>query len=219
MLAKNIFTAELIEYCIAKGVREPLAIQELRNKSNQLDNGRMLITPIQGAFLNLLIKISGTKKILEIGTFTGYSAAWMGLALPASGELTTLDIDHSHLEMARECWDSIGVSSHINPIKGEALNLLNDFQQKQLHFDLMFIDANKSQYIDYYEAALKILNLNGLIIIDNVLMYGQILQQNTRKKYLKVLQELNDIIATDKRVEICLLPIGDGLTIARKIIE
>lgn len=214
---KNIFDTAIIDYCIAKGVREHPAIQKLREYSAQFNYGRMLITPIQGNLLNLLIKIANSKNILEIGTYTGYSAAWIGLALANDGKLTTLDINHRYIECAEQCWNELGIKHKIQALQGDALDYMNTFiQQKQL-FDLVFIDANKSQYIDYYELSLQLVRPNGLIIIDNVLMYGHVLSEEPHKKYLKTLQKLNDIIATDERVEVCMLPVGDGFTIARKI--
>lgn len=215
-MIKNIFDPEILDYCVAKGVREPAAIQKLREYSSSLDNGRMLITPIQGAFLSLLIKLTNVKNILEIGTFTGYSAAWMGNAIPSNGKLITLDISHEHINHAIQCWTNLNIKQQIEAKLGDAIELMNQFIANKQIFDLVFIDANKAQYIEYYELSLQLLNSGGIIIIDNVLMYGQVLDKNPQKKYLKVLQTLNDIIIADNRVEVCMLPVGDGLTIVRK---
>lgn len=216
MKLKTEINEEIIEYCNIYGVRETNELKNLRLKTLELSNNQMLITPVQGAFLKLLVQISQAKNILEIGMFTGYSALWMSLGLPINGKLVTLDINDAHLDLAKTFWELAGVNDKITPIIGEASTSIQNLTQSKQQFDLIFIDANKADYIEYYNSAIKILNPNGLIIIDNVFMYGQVLEQSPQKKYVMVLQQLNTLIQNDDRVDICMLPIGDGLTLARK---
>lgn len=215
-MLKTPITTEIINYCEINGSRETDVLLSLKNKTLELNNSQMLITPIQGAFLKMLVQITHATKILEIGMFTGYSALWMALGLNKNGNLITLDISDEHLELAKEHWKIANIKEKITPIIAAAEDSIIKLINSQTKFDLIFIDANKAQYINYYESALQLLNHGGLIIIDNVLMYGQVLEHSPQKKYIKVLQELNKLIKNDNRVDIVMLPLGDGFTIARK---
>lgn len=215
-MLKTQISEDIINYCNDKGTRESIALQCLRQESLKLSNSQMIITQLQGAFLKLLVQIARAKNILEIGTLTGYSALWLASGLPSDGQLITLDILDRHLELAQKHWRMAGYEHKIKPIIAPALESLVNLQNDGHKFDMVFIDANKTEYVEYYEKSLEIVVDGGLILIDNVLMYGKVLENTPPKNYIKVLKELNDIIKTDERVDICMLPIGDGITIARK---
>lgn len=215
-MLKTQISEDIINYCNEKGTRESEALQHLRNESLSLSNSQMLITQLQGAFLKLLVQIARAKNVLEIGTLTGYSALWLASGLPHDGQLITLDILDRHLALAQKHWQMAGFEHKIKPIIAPALESLAYLQNNGHKFDIIFIDANKTEYIEYYEKSLELLVDGGLILIDNVLMYGKVLENPPPKNYIKVLQELNNLIKTDNRVDICMLPIGDGITIARK---
>lgn len=214
-MLKTPITAEIYAYCYAKGVRESRELQELRRETSLLANAQMQITPLQGATLAMLAQLVGAKKYLEIGMFTGYSALWVAQALPTA-EIITLDISDVHLPLAQKYWSQAGVAANIEVRIAPAVTTLQQLHDQPQLFDMAFIDANKAEYLDYYELCLQLIRPGGLIVIDNVLMYGQVLEANPDKKYVRVLQQLNDLIANDPRVEICMLPIGDGFTLARK---
>lgn len=215
-MLKTPITAEIYAYCHTKGVRESRELQELRRETSLLANAQMQITPLQGATLAMLAQLVGAKKYLEIGMFTGYSALWVAQALPDTIKLITLDISDVHLPLAQKYWSQAGVATNIEVRVAPAVTTLQQLHDQSQLFDMAFIDANKAEYLDYYELCLQLIRPGGLIVIDNVLMYGQVLETNPDKKYVRVLQQLNDLIANDPRVEICMLPIGDGFTLARK---
>lgn len=216
-MPKTELTPELYDYCLQHGVREHPELHKLRMATNNLTNNQMLITPDQGAFMGLLARLLNVKKYLEIGVFTGYSALWMALSTASEAKVIGLDISDEHLALAQEHWQRAGVAAKITMNIAPAKNSLAQLLITETDsFDLAFIDANKSEYIDYYEYCLKLVKPGGLIIIDNVLMYGGVLAASPPKNYIKTLQKLNELIKNDNRVDICLLPIGDGMTLARK---
>lgn len=215
-MLKTPISAEIYAYCHAKGVRESRELQELRRETSLLANAQMQITPLQGATLAMLAQLVGVRKYLEIGMFTGYSALWVAQALQDTVKLITLDISDTHLPLAQKYWSQAGVAANIEVKIAPAVTTLQQLHNQSQLFDMAFIDANKAEYLDYYELCLQLIRPGGLIVIDNVLMYGQVLEANPDKKYVRVLQQLNDLISNDPRVEICMLPIGDGFTLARK---
>lgn len=215
-MPKTQLTGELYRYSRNIGIREHPLLQQLRQETLNLRNSQMLLAPEQGALIALLAQIANCVNYLEIGMFTGYSALWLALALPPHATITTLEINDSHLELAQRYWQAAGVKAKITPIIAPALLSLQQLRASQQQFDMVFIDANKSAYLDYYELSLELLKPQGLIIIDNVFMYGQVLDSSPRKKYITILQQLNQLIYNDQRVDICLVPIADGMTIARK---
>lgn len=216
-MPKTIITDELYQYCLDKGVREHPALVSLRQQTKvQLENSQMLISPEQGAFLAMLIRLMNVSSYLEVGVFTGYSALWAALALPETGKIVALDISDEHSALAESAWHAAKVRYKIEYIVAPAKESMQSFIAKGESFDLIFIDANKSQYLEYYELALQLVPSGGLIMIDNVFMYGQVLEDNAKKAYIKTLQKLNDLIKDDPRVDISMLPFGDGITLARK---
>lgn len=213
---KAVLAPDLYRYCLKYGVREHPALQELRLESSKLSNSQMLISPDQGAFMAQLARLISAKNYLEVGVFTGYSTLWMALAMPSNAKITALDISDEHLSLANAYWQRAGVAEKITAIIAPAADSLFSLQQANEVYDFAFIDANKSEYIDYYEACLRLVRPGGLIVIDNVLMYGQVLEESPRKNYVNTLKKLNDLIYHDERVDICMLAIGDGMTLARK---
>ena len=215
-MQKAVLAPDLYRYCLEFGVREHPALQELRLESSKLSNSQMLISPDQGAFMAQLARLISAKSYLEVGVFTGYSTLWMALAMPSNAKITALDISDEHLSLANAYWQRAGVAEKITAIIAPAADSLLSLQQANEVYDFAFIDANKSEYIDYYEACLRLVRPGGLIVIDNVLMYGQVLEESPRKNYVNTLKKLNDLIYHDERVDICMLAIGDGMTLARK---
>lgn len=215
-MLKTIITDKLYNYCLYKGVREHPELIALREASQRLSNGQMLISPDQGALMAMLARLMNAKKYLEIGLFTGYSSLWMALSMPVDAEITTLDISDKHLDLAKNAWKKAGVADKIKPLIAPATNSLEQLIAINKDYDMALIDANKAEYIDYYEHCIKLVRPGGLIIIDNVLMHGGVLEANPSKNYLKTLQQLNDLLKNDERVDIALLTIGDGMTLARK---
>lgn len=200
-------------YLLSVGVREPRILAELRELTAQRSDAGMQIAAEQGQFMGLLVKLCQARAILEIGTFTGYSSLVMALALPEDGKVTTLDINEKTATIARRYWDKAGVSSKIEQHLGPARQTLDSLRGP---FDLVFIDADKTNYDYYYEAALGLLRSGGLILLDNVLWNGQVAYPEVQDPDTVALRLLNSKIHADERVEIAMVPVGDGLTLARK---
>jgi predicted O-methyltransferase YrrM len=208
----------LYTYLQSVAVREPEILAKLRAETNQHPQAVMQIAPDQGQFMGLLVQLLGVKKAIEVGTFTGYSSLVMALAMPADGRLITCDMNPQDTAIAQRYWAAAGVSNKIDLRLGKAINTLENLlaQGAANTFDLAFIDADKSSYLQYYEACLELLRPGGLILIDNVLWSGQVADLNITDKRTTILRELNLKIHQDDRVNISLLPVGDGLTLAMK---
>ena len=206
-------TKELREYLLQVGVREPACLKKLREQTANMPERNMQILPEQGQFISMLVRILSPKRILEIGTYTGYSSLCMALALP-NVQITALDKNAEWAKIAQKYWKEAEVSNRIQLIIGPALETLKTLQNQS--FDLIFIDANKSHYPEYYEESLRVASAKGVILIDNVLWNGRVIDSTHSDSGTKAIRKLNDIIKTDTRVDICMLPIGDGLTIVKK---
>ena len=180
------------------------------------DIKRMQISVTQAYFMQLLIKINNIKQILEIGTFTGYSALSMALAVN-DVFITCLDKNKQTSEVANNFFNKADVKKRINLIVGNAIDSLNNLINKNKKFDLIFIDADKENYIKYYDLAFKLISKNGLILIDNVLWKGEVIDKNKNDKITNIIREFNTYIKNDDKVEKTILPIGDGVTICRKL--
>ena len=178
---------------------------------------RMQIAVSQCHFLYLIIKISRIKKILEIGTFTGLSALTMSLALPNNGELISLDKNEKTSEIAKNFFKKANQESKIKTIIRPALDSLKDFKNHNQKFDLIFIDADKENYKNYYDKSLDLIDTNGLIVIDNVLWHGEVADKNNQDELTIIIREFNSYVNNDKRTENLIIPLGDGLTICRKL--
>ncbi|MCX7343224.1 MAG: O-methyltransferase [Proteobacteria bacterium] len=207
-------TPDLREYLLASSVREAPVLQKLREHTATMPEKDMQILPEQGQFMAMLIKILQPKNILEIGTYTGYSALCMALAAP-SAKVTVLDVNVEWTKIAEKYWSEAGVRDRIDLILAPALESLKNFSGKS--FDLIFIDADKKNYPIYYQECLNLLSETGVMLLDNVLWNGRVIDPNYTDKLTKVIRNLNETIKNDSRVDICMLPIGDGLTMIRKI--
>ena len=178
---------------------------------------KMQISISQCHFLHLLIKISKTKKILEIGTFTGLSTLTMSLALPNDGSVVALDKNKKTSEIAVNFFRKAGQENKINSITKPALESLKDLNHKMNKFDLVFIDADKENNKNYYNQSLDLIDKDGLIVIDNVLWHGEVTDKAKKDKLTVGIREFNSYVDEDKRVENLNIPVGDGLTICRKL--
>ena len=209
---------ELRDYVQRVGCREPDVLRRLRIETSELPLAVMQISPEQGAFMRLLILMTGAKNCIEIGTFTGYSALVMALALPEDGTLICCDVSEEWTSIGRRYWDDAGVSKkidlNIRPATETLDNLLAD--GKAGTFDLAFIDADKVAYDDYYERCIRLIRPGGLIALDNVLWGGSVVEDEDQSDDTVALRNLNLKIAEDSRVDHCLATIGDGLTLVRR---
>ena len=220
MNIKNItLTPVLYEYLHQVSLREAHYLKQLREETSRLPNAVMQITPEQGQFMTLLAKLISARKILEIGVFTGYSSLCLAQALPADGLLIALDINEDYTNIAKRYWEAAGLTDRIRLKLGNALESLEKLHTEYLSdpFDLVFIDADKTNYNQYYESALKLLRQGGLVIIDNTLWNGYVADNAIQDEDTKAIRELNLKIHADNRVSMSLLPVADGLTLAMKL--
>ena len=207
---------ELQDYILSHGLNLHPIQKEIINYNTLLgDIKRMQISISQSQFLHLIIKISNIKKVLEIGTFTGLSTLSMALALSDEGKIIALDKNNETNKVATDFFKKANQEHKIKTLIKPALESLDEIKNEK--FDLVFIDADKTNYIEYYERSLKLLNKNGLIIIDNVLWYGEVVNQNNTDKFTKNIKEFNNHISKDERIEKLIVPIGDGMTVCRKL--
>ena len=208
----------LYEYLQSISLREPEILAQLRQETAKQSMAMMQISPEQGQFMALLVQLMGAKKTLEVGVFTGYSALAVALALPADGKVVACDIDENYTAIARQFWAKAGVVHKIDLHLAPAIETLDQLIAKgeSNTFDFAFIDADKSNYDNYYESALQLVRSGGLIAIDNVLWDGKVADLNVQDNRTNSIRQLNQKIHQDERVTISLVPIGDGLTLALK---
>ena len=214
-MGKNLeFTEKLQKYINNFGLKINPVQQEIIDYNNTLgDVKRMQVALSQCHFLHLIIKISNIKNVLEIGTFTGLSALSIALALPDDGKLTALDKNEETNKIATEFFKKANQDNKIQIIVKPALESLDDLKNSK--FDMIFIDADKMNYKEYYEKSLNLLSKNGLIIIDNVLWHGEVADETNLDKYTLNIREFNNYVLQDKRVEQIIVPLGDGMTVCR----
>ena len=209
-------TKLLQDYILKYGLKLHPVQKEIINYNLSLgDIKRMQISISQCQFLHLIIKVSKIKRVLEIGTFTGLSTLSMALALPEDGKITAVDKDKNTSNKANEFFKKAKQDSKISIIVKSALEALMEIRDRK--YELIFIDADKMNYKKYYEIALKLLDKEGLIIIDNVLWHGEVVDNNIKDKITESIRNLNNFISKDKRVEKVIVPFGDGMTICRKL--
>ena len=206
-------TDELVAYVRRWGVREHPALARLRERTAPMPNHQMQIGPEQGAFLAMLVRLTGASRILEIGTFTGYSSTAMALALPPDGRITCLDVSREWTDIARETWEEAGVADRVELIIAPATETLATLDDGA--FDMAFIDADKPGYDAYYEGCLRVVRRGGLIAIDNVLWSGRVADPTNDDDDTVTMRGLNEKVAADDRVDHVLLPLADGVTLAR----
>jgi len=211
-------TDRLYDYLRKVSLREPPLLAELRAETAKLPLSVMQISPEQGQFMALLAELIGARRAIEVGTFTGYSALCVALALPADGKLITCDVSEEFTSVARRYWARAGVDGRIELRLAPAVDTLQGLIDGggACSFDLAFIDADKKEYDDYYERILKLLRSGGLMMIDNVLWSGAVADGRRRDADTVALRALNEKLSTDKRISLSMLPLGDGLTLARK---
>jgi predicted O-methyltransferase YrrM len=207
----------LYDYLLKFGVRESELLKELRAETAKRSNGGMQIGADQGAFMHVLTGVIDAKRVLEIGTFTGYSSICVASALPADGKLICCDVSEEFTSIARNYWRRAGLESKIELRLGPAVATLDALiEAKVPEFDFVFIDADKTNYSNYYERALKLVRTGGLIAIDNVLWGGDVANPAENDDDTIAIRALNDKVLADERVTLSMIPLGDGLTLARK---
>ncbi|NEO85860.1 MAG: SAM-dependent methyltransferase [Spirulina sp. SIO3F2] len=208
----------LYHYLLSTSLREPEVLQKLRNETAQLPMSRMQIAPEQGQFMALLVQLMGAQRTLEVGVFTGYSALVVALALPETGQVVACDVDERYTTIAQSYWQQAGVTHKIDLRLAPALETLDALiaQGESESFDFAFIDADKRNYHNYYERSLQLLRPGGLIAIDNVLWSGRVADPAEDDPRTVAIRALNQSIHRDDRVDLSVLPIADGLTLARK---
>ncbi len=219
MSSRNGFIeTHIYDYILANSLRDRDELKRLRQETQAMPMGGMQISPDQGQFMGLLVELIDAKRIVEVGTFTGYSSIAMALALPADGRLIACDVSDEFTSIARRYWQEAGVADKIELRLGPAVATLDEMLAagEAGSFDMAFIDADKENYDAYYERCLQLLRLGGLILIDNVLWGGRPADANEQDESTAAIRALNAKIHADERVTASLLSIGDGLTLARK---
>ena len=218
-MTKSIIINQNLENYISNNSVDLHPVQkEIIEHNNRLgDIKRMQISVTQGYFMQFIIKNNKIKKILEIGTFTGYSALTMALAIDDDGNIICLDKNKETSDTANNFFKKAKVDNKINLICDNASSILRTLINESNTFDLIFIDADKENYINYYEFAYNLISKNGLIIIDNVLWKGEVADSSKNNKLTKLIREFNVHIKNDFRVEKTILPLGDGITICKKL--
>lgn len=209
----------LYEYILSVSLREPEVLARLRAETLQQPMSMMLSAPEQGQFLALLAQLIGARKCLEVGVYTGYSTLWVALALPHDGSVLACDVSEKWTAIARRYWEEAGVAERIDLQLAPALETLDRLlaADQAGSFDFAFIDADKENYPDYYERSLQLLRPGGLMVIDNTLWSGAVADTTRQDPETCAIRALNDLVHADDRVQMSLLPVADGLTLARKL--
>jgi predicted O-methyltransferase YrrM len=209
---------DLHRYLLSVSLREPDVLRRLREETAGMPEHNLQIAPEQGQFMAMLVQLSGARHALEIGTFTGYSSLVMALAMPNDGRIVCCDTSVEYTDVARRYWEEAGVAAKIDLRIAPALEtldkLIDDPDEGQ--FDFAFIDADKTNNGNYYERCLKLLKPGGLISFDNTLWDGKVADTSERDEDTEALRVLNRKLHTDDRIDLSLVPIGDGLTLCRK---
>ena len=206
-------TDAVVDYVRRYGVREPGVLARLRERTAPMEMANMQIGPDQGAFMATIVRLVGARRILEIGTFTGYSSTVMALAMPPDGRMVCCDVSREWTDIAREAWQEAGVADRIDLRLGPAVETVASLEDAS--FDIAFIDADKPSYDAYYEGCLRVVRPGGLIMIDNTLWSGRVADPSENDDQVTAIRALNEKIAGDERVDPVILAIGDGLTLAR----
>ncbi|HYD55395.1 MAG TPA: class I SAM-dependent methyltransferase [Burkholderiales bacterium] len=208
-----LLSEAIARYIGAHGVREPQVLRELRAATQSVPHAGMQIGADQGAFLAMLVKLMGARRCLEIGTYTGYSALAVALALPEDGRIVCCDVSDEYTRVGRPFWKKAGVERKIDLRLAPALETL---QRLEGPFDFAFIDADKENYVRYYERCLELLRPGGVIAADNVLWSGEVANAEAKDALTLALRAFNEHVHRDARVELVMLSIGDGVTLLRK---
>jgi len=219
MSSKHLdLSGELWDYIRGMSLREPDVLQRLREETAPLPLARMQISPEQGQFMGLLMRLLGARMTIEVGVFTGYSAISVAMALPDDGKVIACDVSEEWTSIARRYWREAGIASKIDLRLRPALETLDGLlaEGRAGAFDFAFIDADKSNYSNYYERCMKLVRPGGLIAIDNVLWHGDVINPAKQDEDTQAIRAFNERVSADDRVWVSMLPISDGLTLAMK---
>jgi len=208
----------LYNYLLGASLRESALLKRLRDETAKHPRATMQISPEQGQFMQLLTKLMGARRCIEVGVFTGYSSLCVALVLPKDGHILACDVSEEFTAVARRYWKEAGVDAKIDLKLAPALETLDARLKagEAASYDLAFIDADKSNYGGYYERILKLLRPGGLILVDNVLWSGAVIDKNDKSEDTTAIRAFNEMLRKDERVDLSMLPVGDGLTLARK---
>lgn len=212
-------SSELAQYVQDHSVKMPELLKQLREETiATFEAAPMLISPEQGQLFTLLLKLIKAKRVLEIGTFTGYSSSVMAMALPADGSVTCCDTSYDWTRLAIKYWQLLQIEHKISLRIAPAMETLDQLLHEPdfVPFDFIFIDADKRNHINYYERSLQLVRPGGLIAIDNVLWKGKVIDEDDQQDNTNDIRKLNEHVFNDDRVEMCMLPVGDGLTLVMK---
>lgn len=210
----HFISDEILHYSISKSTTPSALAAELEEFTRQnVEMSQMLIGKLEASFLRFLVKSLGVTTVLEIGTFTGYSALCMAEALPDNGEIHTIDVNDQTVSIAKSFWEKSPDNKKIHSYLGTGLEVIDSFKDKK--FDLVFIDADKENYLNYLKKCLQLLSHRGVIVLDNVLWSGKVLTDNSDKSTVAI-REVNDFIAKESNLEATLLPVRDGMFLVRK---
>jgi predicted O-methyltransferase YrrM len=209
---------DLAAYVVEVGTREPDVLARLREETAAIPQHNMQIAPEQGAFLALLVELIGARRCIEVGTFTGYSSTAVALALPEDGQIICCDVSEEWTSLARKYWAEAGVTGKVDLRIAPAAETLDQLLAggQESTYDFAFVDADKAGYDAYYERLLRLVRPGGLIVFDNMLWGGDVLDTDPSDEDTKALQALNAKLAHDERITLCLLPVADGVTLARR---
>ncbi len=208
----------LYRYLLSVSLREPELLRRLREETAAHPKAHMQIAPEQGQLMSLLVELLDVRRAVEVGVFTGYSALSVALALPADGFLVACDVSEEWTSIARRYWEEAGVAQRIDLRLAPAMDTLDQL----LHgghagtFDFAFLDADKREYAEYYERVLRLLRVGGLVAVDNTLWHGDVIDAGDTSEDTQAIRDFNRMLLADERVSLSLVPIGDGLTLARK---
>ena len=211
-------TDELYEYLVEVSVRETDLLRRLRDETAQLENANMQISPEQGQLMQMLVRVMGAKEILELGTFTEYSALCLASAIPEDGRVLTCDVNEEWPSFGRRYWAEAGVADRIETRYGNGKDILDELlaEGRAGTFDFVFIDADKTGLDAYYARSLELVRPGGLIAVDNTLWSGKVVDEEVHDAATQAIRGFNVMVYDDTRVDVSLVPIGDGLTLIRK---
>ncbi|GKQ40512.1 O-methyltransferase [Streptomyces sp. A012304] len=219
MATQTHFTPELLAYARETSLRDDPVLADLRDLNAQLPGGPSLqVMAEEGQLLSLLVRLTGATRVLEIGTFTGYSTLCMARALPPGGQIVTCELNPKWIDIAQGYWDRAGVTDRVDTHVGDALATLERLREEGADntFDLAFVDADKARYAQYYEAALALVRPGGLIVLDNTLFFGRVADPTALDADTQAVRDLNKLLRDDDRVDLAMLVMADGITLARK---
>jgi len=209
--------SDVVKYLALNGFRSDPIINELVKETKALGNvSQMQIAPEQGQFFEIIVKLFKVNRCLEIGRFTGLSSLCIARGLSQDGKIIAIDNSDEFLPLAKKYWEKAGVQNKIESVIGQGVDVMQSYIDRQFCFDMIFIDADKKNYPNYYELSLQLLPTNGLMMIDNMLWGGDVADVLNTNQETAIIHKLNQSILNDNRVEFCLLPLADGLSFIRK---